>query len=65
MGGDPTTAGHCIQGGFGIITPLNFINSLNKGFVWGNSPNEKLWDHFDFNEKWDLRSTTEISMCLF
>ena len=40
-----------------IITPLYFINSLNQGFVWGNSPYDKLWDHLDNREKHDLRLT--------
>ena len=34
----------------GVITPLNFINSLNRGCVWGNSTYEKLWNHLDNRE---------------
>ena len=33
------------------------MNSLNLGFVWGNSPNEKLWNHLDNREKLDFGST--------
>ena len=51
---------HQLKGGFRIITPLIFINSLNKGFVWGNSPYEELWDHLDNREKSYLRSTNGI-----
>ena len=46
-----------LKRGCEIITPLNFINSLNHGCVWGNSPYEKLWDHLDNRENRDLRST--------
>ena len=40
-----------ITGGCRIITPLNFIDSLNQGCVWGNSPYEKLRNHLENKEK--------------
>ena len=33
---------------------------LNQGYVWGNSPLEKLWNHLDNRVKCHLRSTKDI-----
>ena len=50
-------------GGCRSSTPLNLINSLNRGFDWGNSLFQKLWTHFDNREKCGLRLTKCLS-CL-
>ena len=34
-----------------LLINEDFMNSLNQGFVWGNSTYKKLWDLLDNREK--------------
>ena len=49
-----------IKGECGNTTPLNSLNFLKQGWVWGNSPYEKLWNHLDKSEKRDFGLTKSI-----